>query len=66
MPSDVQQTWPWIRSAGVNSGRIVRFSLGPEPESKFCEKLAPDMESRFNFGSSRRLRGHLLCKTGIR
>jgi len=27
--SSVRQRWPWIRSAGVDSGRILRFSFGP-------------------------------------
>jgi len=25
----ILQRWPWIRSAGVDSGRILRFSFGP-------------------------------------
>jgi len=32
------------------------FLLNPDPESKIFEN--PDSESLFNFGSSRRLRGH--------
>jgi len=51
-----------IRSAGVNSGGILRFSFGPDPdtESKFCEKTDP--ESLFNFCSSWSLRGRFLSK----
>jgi len=45
---------------GVDSGKILRFSFGPNPESKICEK--PDPESLFNFGSSRSLCGYFLSK----
>jgi len=47
---------------GVDSGRILRFSYGSGsvPESKICEKLNPDPESLFHFGSSRSLCGHFL------
>jgi len=48
--SGLYQRWPWIRSAGVDSGRILRFSF--EPGSGVT----------FQFGSSRRLCGHLLSK----
>ena len=38
------------------------FLLEPEPESKLCEKLDQELESFFNFGGSRSLCGHFLCK----
>jgi len=49
------QRWDRIRFTGVESGRILRFSFGPGPESKICEKPDPDRESLFHFGSSRSL-----------
>ena len=55
-----KQGWHWTRITGVDSGRSLRFSFGPDPESKICEKLDP--ESLFNFGSSRSLCGHFLSE----
>ena len=36
------------------------FLSDPEPESKILEKTDPDLDSLFNFGSSRSLCGHFL------
>jgi len=47
------QRWYRIRSAGVDSGKILRFSFESEPGSM----------SLFNFGSSGSLCGHFLSKT---
>jgi len=59
--------WYRIRSAGVDSGRILRFPFGPDPdsESTICEKPDPDSESLFHFGSNRSLFGHFLGKTWV-
>ena len=55
------QRWDRIWSAGVHSGRILRFSFvpGSGPGVKIWEKPDPDPESLFNFGSSRSLCGHM-------
>ena len=37
---------------------VPEVAMDPEPESKICEKLDPDQESLFNFGSNSSLRGH--------
>jgi len=50
-----RQRWPRIRSIGVDSGRFLHFSFGPE--SKIFEKPDPHPSSLFNFSSSRSLRG---------
>jgi len=53
--------WPCrIRSAGVDSGRILRF-FGSGSGVKFCEKPDPDPDSLFIFGSGRSRRGLYKC-----
>jgi len=42
--------WPRIRSAGLDSGRILRFLGDPEPESKVRVKTDSDPELLFIFG----------------
>jgi len=54
-----QQRCDRIRVTGVKSGRILRFSFGSGPESKFCEKPGLDPESLFHFGSNRSPCGHV-------
>ena len=41
---------------------VFLSDLGPEPESKICEKPDPDPDSLFYFGSSRSLCGHFFGK----
>jgi len=53
-----RQRWDRIRSSGVDSGRILRFSFGPGFEVKNLGKTRPGFGSLFNFGSSRSLCGH--------
>jgi len=45
---------------GLDSGRILRFSFGPGVKN--LGKTRSGLESLFNLGSSRSLRGHLLSK----
>jgi len=47
--------------SGVDSGRILRFTFGPESRVKNCEKPDPDPVSLVIFGSSRSLRGLYKC-----
>ena len=54
------QRWQWIPSAGIDSGRILRFSFWPEFGANNLRKTDP--KSIFNFGSNRSLRGHCLSK----
>jgi len=41
----MRQRWAWIRGAGVDSGRILRFAFGPgsgPAVKKSSEKSCPD------------------------
>jgi len=42
----------------LRQGSAFLSDQEPGPESKFCEKPEPDLESLLNFGSSRCLRGY--------
>jgi len=44
----------------LNLAGFCVFLFDPNPESKFCEKPDPDLESLFHFGSSKSLRGIFL------
>jgi len=51
-----------IRRAGVDLGRVLRFSFGFGPAVKNLGKIGHGSGSLFNFGSSRNLCDHLLSK----
>jgi len=57
-PTHSNQRWCRNRSAGDDSGRILGFSVRPEP--KICEKPDPDPQSLIHFGNSRSLCGPFL------
>jgi len=57
----ISQVWPWIQSAGVDSGRILHFFLELELESKISEKQDLDPGSIYIFSSSRSLCGLYKC-----
>jgi len=45
------QRWPWIRSAGVDSSRILRFSFGPGSGVKNLWKTGPGVKSLWKSGN---------------
>jgi len=62
--SESEKVTPASLGAGVDSGRILRFFLDPDPASKICEKPARTGVT-FHFGSLRSLCGHFLSKTWV-